>query len=65
MTSYGANAETLGLFDISACFDGGGLIAIILEFLTKLARTGQAELRSPALHCDRRLSQTKHAMGYK
>lgn len=55
----------LGLFDISACFGGGGLIAIKLAFLMKLARTDQVELRSPALHCDRRLSQTKHAMRYK
>jgi hypothetical protein len=42
----GANAATRGLFDISAFFGGGGLIAIILEFLTKLARAGQVELRS-------------------
>jgi hypothetical protein len=61
----GANAETLGLFDISARSGSGGQIAILLEFRMKLARTGQVELHSPALYRDRRLSQAQHAMRYK
>jgi hypothetical protein len=61
--TYGANAEALGLRDISVCF-GGGLTAIILEFLTKLARAGEVELRRPGtrLRWEIVADQARHAL---
>ena len=61
VTTY---AETLGLFDISACFGGGGLIAIIVRVSDEAGsrRSGRVAQPGTPLRTEIVADQTRHAL---